>query len=862
MRHPSFTQLGVVSLLMAGWIPRWPATVSVKVHGGGRVLSGAAVFFRCDTSDSTGTAPVITKWTKGPTEIVSGDSERLYFQNDKKELTILYLKKSDEGWYYCHAATKSGDVSNRTYLYIIVPPAITIVRSATVQEGRNATLTCSGSDFFIVHWFFNGLFLTGTRYPRSGKFAQNMTIVQTRRSDSGTYECRAANEKYNRIAWPTVTVQYPPEILQGPEDLHLPPNMEFDARFQCNVTGEPKPVVTWTRDGMNLNYSTDYRLVREKSNGLHTLTIEKAKESDSGMYACEASNGVGKTLARAKLLVGIDDSRLPHVFRSIEYGQSDVLEARAHDLDNPVVEWRKNGETLDYAKNSRLSKTRDGNLNISNAQYEDSGQYVWTATSASLRNEQKITLTVRGPPTAPEIVGVRIKYNKAFVLSTIINWTAPAFDGNIAITGYEVKCRLVGELTWRLMPAGPTQLSVAMDCVKLPGKYQIVVEVINGRGSTSSDSYIFAYDPLPSATPTTDSPSIGGTTTNFTTATTRQPSGSVITPHGSADNVALPVVLSALAVILIIFIAVIMLRRRRRQGNLILDRGVESKDPSAILRDVKQDHSHDSVHVDPKSEHQSSFAKQRLSSLSAQPLLENSYTRQDSSHNCGHAASNTENRSPFAKRRPSTLSTQSLLESSLSTPTPSSQDDHVPFTILVNCKTYSASTSMGSPSQRSSTCDEETIQEVGDVGVDTQVSEENEQEIRDIGLEKQVPQDFEKRDGANSCGVSSRVDSKPVNEAENSALERQVSQVSELSDDEVFNGTKSLVGFIGGCREVKDSGYETEILQASEQDDKLFSGNFGEFFKELDNVEKRMRRLSESEPQSVDSPQGVPVKVD
>jgi hypothetical protein len=129
-------------------------------------------------------------------------------------------------------------------------------------------------------------------------------------------------------------------------------------------------------------------------------------------------------------------------------------------------------------------------------------------------------------------------------------------------------------------------------------------------------------------------------------------------------------------------------------------------------------------------------------------------------------------------------------------------------------------------------------------------------------LEKQVPQDFEKRDGANSCGVSSRVDSKPVNEAENSALERQVSQVSELSDDEVFNGTKSLVGFIGGCREVKDSGYETEILQASEQDDKLFSGNFGEFFKELDNVEKRMRRLSESEPQSVDSPQGVPVKVD
>jgi hypothetical protein len=29
MRHPSFTQLGVVSLLMAGWIPRWPATGAI-----------------------------------------------------------------------------------------------------------------------------------------------------------------------------------------------------------------------------------------------------------------------------------------------------------------------------------------------------------------------------------------------------------------------------------------------------------------------------------------------------------------------------------------------------------------------------------------------------------------------------------------------------------------------------------------------------------------------------------------------------------------------------------------------------------------------------------------------------------------
>ena len=73
-----------------------------------------------------------------------------------------------------------------------------------------------------------------------------------------------------------------------------------------------------------------------------------------------------------------------------------MLEARAGGLDDPVIEWQKDGQALGYTKNPRLSKTKDGNLKISNAQYEDSGKYVWTATSASHRIEQFITVVVRG----------------------------------------------------------------------------------------------------------------------------------------------------------------------------------------------------------------------------------------------------------------------------------------------------------------------------------------------------------------------------------------------------------------------------------------------------------------------------------
>ena len=95
------------------------SAVSVKAEGNGHVLAGAAAVLVCVTSDLSGTKPVITKWTKGPSEALPRDSKRLIFRDSKREFTIINLKKSDEGYYYCHADTTSGHLSNREYLYVI-----------------------------------------------------------------------------------------------------------------------------------------------------------------------------------------------------------------------------------------------------------------------------------------------------------------------------------------------------------------------------------------------------------------------------------------------------------------------------------------------------------------------------------------------------------------------------------------------------------------------------------------------------------------------------------------------------------------------------------------------------------------------
>ena len=386
--------------------------------------------------------------------------------------------------------------------------------------------------------------------------------------------------------------------------------------------------------------------------------------------------------------------------------------------------------------------------------------------------------------------------------------------------------------------------------------------------------------------------------------------------EGETSNssiVVVSVVLSTTVLVLIVLIAVIVTRRLRKQGHMTMNRDVKSAEvPPVISSDIVPGPCHGNVHVDTKTENRSPFPKRRSIVFHRYTCLQ-------------HAVNTVVFSRPSSlSTRPLLESSSSVSESvQLSTPTPSSQDCNAQITILVNSRTYSTSASMDSPSQ-SSRCDMEIIKEVGAIRLETQVSLVSEQsdevlgvgslsqssrvdketvkevrdkqvsqvseqsddifgmdspsqsshvdketvtEVRDIGLEKQVSQVSEQSDdvfGMDSLSQSNRVDKETVEEVRNIGFEKQVSHVSELSD-EVFSpdgpGQSSRGDDKTNCKKVKDSGYETQLSQVSDQGDEVFAGNFGELYKTLYNVEKRMRSRSESdsESQSAKSPQGVPV---
>lgn len=79
--------------------------------------------------------------------------------------------------------------------------------------------------------------------------------------------------------------------------MNMTVNESSSASFQCNASGDPKPVVTWFKGGVQL--AAGGRIVI----GGDSLTILNTVASDAGQYSCNVSNGLSSHVGIAHLLV-------------------------------------------------------------------------------------------------------------------------------------------------------------------------------------------------------------------------------------------------------------------------------------------------------------------------------------------------------------------------------------------------------------------------------------------------------------------------------------------------------------------------------------------------------------------------------
>lgn len=73
---------------------------------------------------------------------------------------------------------------------------------------------------------------------------------------------------------------------------------ETKITIQCLTSGEPKPNVTWSKDGQKIPEGSKYAVQKDGS-----LLIREAGKHDSGLYTCTSENIVGNDSASTVIQV-------------------------------------------------------------------------------------------------------------------------------------------------------------------------------------------------------------------------------------------------------------------------------------------------------------------------------------------------------------------------------------------------------------------------------------------------------------------------------------------------------------------------------------------------------------------------------
>lgn len=74
------------------------------------------------------------------------------------------------------------------------------------------------------------------------------------------------------------------------------------AKLSCFVTGHPKPQIIWRKDGVNITEGRRHVMYEDQAENF-ILKVLYCKQSDNGLYTCNASNLAGQTYSAVLVIV-------------------------------------------------------------------------------------------------------------------------------------------------------------------------------------------------------------------------------------------------------------------------------------------------------------------------------------------------------------------------------------------------------------------------------------------------------------------------------------------------------------------------------------------------------------------------------
>ncbi|XP_023345967.1 neuronal growth regulator 1 [Eurytemora carolleeae] len=119
-----------------------------------------------------------------------------------------------------------------------------------------------------------------------------VSLTNTQQGDAGAYTCTADNGVgAPHAANIFLTVQYPPQISSS-QDKQVQQH-QGEVRLECEVEGEPKPVVTWHKNTQQVFPSNTVK-IKESEAKNYLVLLDASSSSSFGNYSCLAKNILGE----------------------------------------------------------------------------------------------------------------------------------------------------------------------------------------------------------------------------------------------------------------------------------------------------------------------------------------------------------------------------------------------------------------------------------------------------------------------------------------------------------------------------------------------------------------------------------------
>ncbi|XP_015262527.1 PREDICTED: peroxidasin homolog [Gekko japonicus] len=376
-----------------------PARPSFVIHPQNtEVLVGESVTLECSAAGHP--QPRIT-WTKGDRTPLPNDpritittSGGLYIQNVVQE---------DGGEYTCFATNSIDNIHATAFIIVQAVPQFTVTpQDRTVIEGQTVDFPCEAQGYPqpVIAWTKGGSQLSVDRRHlvlSSG----TLRISRVALHDQGQYECQAVNIVGSQRVAVHLSVQprVTPVFANVPNDMTV--EVGTNVQIPCSSQGEPEPVITWNKDGVQVTESGKFHVSAEGF-----LTIRDVGPADEGRYECVARNTIGYSSVSMVLSVNVPDvsrngdpfvassiveaiatvdrainSTRTHLFDSRPRSPNDLLALFRYPRDPYTIEQARAGEIFERTLQLIQDHVQDGlmvDLNGTSYHYNDlvSPQYL------------------------------------------------------------------------------------------------------------------------------------------------------------------------------------------------------------------------------------------------------------------------------------------------------------------------------------------------------------------------------------------------------------------------------------------------------------------------------------------------------